>query len=280
MKNSISKLTSIFAGIICCLALFSCAGIKPQLATVKAPVKQNEIVVSDNLKTFLAKNKTFSVVLRTPNRSDNITMAQREQDIVYKELEKALIAAGFDVKDRASVDNVLKNISTTAKDSKGDVFDYAQIGKLLNVDMFIEITSLSFNEPFNQYTYKMKATGVQQELKDTNNVLNTAYAQFSFRLVIAETGSVGGMYTIYQQRCTEGCDFYVINRKVRATQSLGLFGYNSAPQPQSATLFQMPDQFGSDKAYRKANWKYEGSEKEAAVAAYFATQLINALKNK
>lgn len=282
MKNLIKQLAFALVGTVCCLSLFSCVATKPQLASVQAPVKQNEFIVSNDLRAFLAKSGKKSVVLRTPNRPDNITVAQKEQEnIVYNELEKALIGAGFDVKDRASVGNVLGNISRTAQNRDGDIFDYAQIGKLLNVDIFIEITDLSFNVPFEHRTYKLKSTGVEYRLNNAANVLNTTYAQFSFRLVIAETGSVGGMFTMYQQRCTEGCDFYVLNNPKRVTgaSSFGLFSMQApAAQPQTSILFQMPEQLGSNTAYAKLNWEYWGDEKE--IASYFAAQLIKILNNQ
>jgi hypothetical protein len=266
MKNFFSMSALLITSLISALLLFSCAGVKPQLATVKAPVKQNESVISANLKTFLANHPDFSVVLRTPDRADDITVAQREQDnIICNELEKALIAAGFDVKDRASVTNVLNQMNRSEKKSKDDIFDYKKIGQMLNVDMFIEITALSINLPFYQDTYQIKATGEQRHLRDANGnvmrVLSASYAQFGFRFVIAQTGSVGGMFTVYHQRCTEGCDFYVLSR------------------PGQSTLYQMPDQLGSSTAYNQLQWVFYGNT-DREIAAYFANQLINALKSK
>ncbi|MDR2084256.1 MAG: hypothetical protein LBP67_04610 [Bacteroidales bacterium] len=250
MNNLINNFTKVIIGIVCLLILISCAP-KPQLAVIKAPVMEDVLISSDDLKAYLASHPKLSVVLRIPQNTENITSAQKENNTTfYNELEKALIMNGFDVKDRASVENILKNTT--------DIFDYEQIGKKLKVDLFIEITELSFYEPYYPSEYKIKSTG--QKYTITNKILNTSYARLSYKIVIAETGSVGGMFTVYKQRCTEGCEFDVI--------------YRDGMLPK----YRLPEQRNNDMWYDKINWTFYNTYAE--ISAYFSNQLINTLRNK
>ncbi|MDR0799203.1 MAG: hypothetical protein LBN18_05545 [Dysgonamonadaceae bacterium] len=251
MNTLIRKSTGIMIGVIVCMTIVSCGGPKPQLATVKAPVLNDMIVATNDLKAYLATHPKLSVVLRVPQGVQNVTSAQQEQNnFIYAELEKTLLMAGFDVKDRASVQNILQNTS--------DIFDYEQIGKKLKIDLFIEVTELSLAIPFYQPNYKVKATGSQYTT--SSEALNTSYARFGYKIVIAETGSVGGMFTIHKQRCTEGCDFEVLFRTGMPTK------------------YRLSEQRNSDIWYDRINWTFLNTQNE--VAAYFANQLVNALKNK
>ena len=262
--NLISKIFTIF---LVCIVLTSCKMLKPQLSTVTVEKKQDVVVASDNLKTFLASHPKLSVVLRTPPMvTKDITQAQetskeqaKEQawlNKVYDALEQELILNGFDVKDRALVNNVLSNINTTATDQKtGDVFDYAKIGKILNVDLFIEITTAPkflYEFPPN---YKIKESGSYYEAK---GALSVIYIEFAYRLVIAETGSVGGMLKLYHQTCLDGCDFYVLHQKSEPAK------------------FQEIKYAGSNLFASKITFGFATTEDKVAI--FFANQLINSLK--
>ncbi len=267
--NSIVKKTTLF--VLGISLLVSCNPMKKtQLANVSVQKKQDVIVASDNLKNFLSarqkSNQSLSVVLRTPQTATaNITQGQvvsKEQtwlNKVYDALEQALILNGFDVKDRAMVNNVLNNINTTASDQKsGDVFDYAKIGKVLNVDLFIEITTpprFLYEQP---NIYRIKEFNSPME---TRNALNVAYIEFVYRFVIAETGSVGGMFKVYQQACLDGgCDFYILQQ---------------SGQP---TKFQETKYAGSNMFASKLSFFFVTPEDQ--IASFFANQLVNYLKNK
>ncbi|MDR1592663.1 MAG: hypothetical protein LBS16_07280 [Prevotellaceae bacterium] len=254
MKTFIKDVCIVFAAG---LLMTACTSIKPQVATVVAPKIPDETVISPDLKTFLATHPKLAVALRIPAATKSITEAQQEdknsvdKNYVYSALEKELMNAGFTVIDRASVESVLSN--------KDNVIDYAQVAQKTHVDLFIEIQDLQLDAPFYQSEYKIKGTG--QRYRSESKPFNTTYAVLSFKLVIVEKGSVGGLFTLYKQTCLNETDIQVLLRDGYPTRYR--FGY----EPENMW-------------YSKLTWAYGLANSREAIATHFAGLVINILKNR
>lgn len=81
--------------------------------------KQNEIIATQTIKDYIKSNTTPSIVLKAPN-SEKKTTQSDPNSYIYNAIEKELLLAGFDVKDRGLFNEVI---------SKSKEIDYNEIFK-------------------------------------------------------------------------------------------------------------------------------------------------------
>jgi hypothetical protein len=200
------KTISVF--LLCAVIISSCS---PKLAVIKTKQRANDINISTTLKEFLKTHPQPSILLRVPYTPSNVTEANVKPNFIYGRIEKNLDKAGFPIRDRGLVEQVLKNGST----------DYVEIGKVTKADLIIEIQNIEFSDN-TTHTYQNKA-GTMVYLKKTSEPINlcnnnncTYYTQLSPRsasldckVTIVESGATVGYFTLYYTTCDEGCEFYV-----------------------------------------------------------------------
>ena len=124
------KTTNIFLFISLSLLFFSCV---LQKGTLQYEGKKDEIIATETIKDYMAKNKNPSVVLRVPHVEENATKSD-PNDYIYNAIEKELIIAGFDVKDRGLFSEVMKK--------KNESVNYAEINELTGTDLILELVKI------------------------------------------------------------------------------------------------------------------------------------------
>ena len=191
MKRNVLLLIGLSFLIVSC---------SPKLAMVKTAAKKNDITITSDMKQFSRENKNPSVVLRVPFSTSSVSKAEQKRLLkyndIYNQIEKNLLKAGFTVKDRGMLNNIL---------STGQ-YDYAEIGKKIETDIIIEILSIDFE--INNYVYKATEKETNKEIAVEGNKLNPKIAKIECKLTIVDKGLTGGMLTLYYTTCTKGCDFY------------------------------------------------------------------------
>jgi len=135
-----NHLTILMLAVYVCISaviLSSCGSM--QLAVVKAKPRANDINIKFALREFLKTNPNPSILLRVPrasNTQQNVTAEDlSKQSFVYGRLEKNLDRAGFPIRDRGLVEQLLI----------GGSANYAEIYKVTGADLIIEIMSLNLN---------------------------------------------------------------------------------------------------------------------------------------
>ena len=196
------NLRSVVAIAICLAGLTSCSS----LLTVRTQPKKNDITISPEmkeLKTTLQTTHSLAVVLRVPNSSDKVTAEQASQNSnLYNRIERNLLKAGFTVRDRGLLENLLKTGQT----------NYEEIGKTIQTDIIIEIMSLNFGE--DNFVYDVVKKKNQKPIRLMYPV-NPLVAKLDCKLTIVNKGQMGGVLTLYKTACTEGCDFERANHFMR-----------------------------------------------------------------
>ena len=191
MKSNVLLLIGLSFLIVSC---------SPKLAMVKTEAKKNDITITSDMKQFSRENKNPSVVLRVPFSTNSVSKAEQKRLLkyndIYNQIEKNLLKAGFTVKDRGLLNNIL---------STGQ-YDYAEIGKKIETDIIIEILSIDFE--INNYVHKATEKETNKEIAVEGNKLNPKIAKIECKLTIVDKGLTGGMLTLYYTTCTKGCDFY------------------------------------------------------------------------
>ncbi len=185
------------------LVLSACGPTNYQ-AIVKPEKKEDDIVISPELKDFLRNKPNPVVVLRVPYTTTKVTEAEQKTlttyNNAYNQIEKNLMKAGFTVRDRGLLNNLL---------STGQA-DYSEIGKKIQTDLILEIQSVDFEiENMSDHVID-KNTGKTLELTDSCFV-NPVYAKLECKIVIVDRGQTGAVLTLYDQTCKDGCDVEVLS---------------------------------------------------------------------
>ena len=175
--------------------IVSCAS---QLAIVKTEPKKNEITVILDMKQFLQENKNPAVVLRVPYSTSSVSEAEQKRLAqhanLYNRIERELLKAGFTVRDRG----LLNNLLSTGQSS------YAEIGKRIETDIIIEILSIDF--AVDNYVHTATLKNSNKEIFATTN---PKIAKLECKLTMVDKGLSGGILTLYYTSCTDGCEFVV-----------------------------------------------------------------------
>jgi len=251
LKNSVKMKHRTFFVICSLFLLVSCA---PKLAMVKTIPKQNDIIITSEMKQFSKENRNPSVVLRVPYVTSSISETERKHlskyNDIYNQIEKNLLKAGFTVRDRG----LLNNILSTGQSS------YAEIGKKIETDIIIEILSIDFAIDNYVHTAILKKSN-----KEIFVTTNPQIAKLECKLTIVDKGLSGGILTLYYTSCTEGCDFMFSKQTSSMggifTQGLALGGS------------------GVDNPYLQPSWSPEANQTTLeSVISYFSDIIANILR--
>jgi hypothetical protein len=160
----------------------------------------NEQIASNAIKTFLAKNSSPSIVLKAPKSGRKSTTSDRNT-YIYNAIEKELLVAGFNVKDRGLFNAVME---------KSKEVNYKDIKELTNTDLLLELVQVSRKVKFKTNKVQTKK-GEEKVLKNSDFTLYGAVIEF--KLTIIETNQFAGSYTFYWSPCTNldySCDCEVV----------------------------------------------------------------------
>ena len=167
------------------------------------PIDSNEIIISNDLKDYFKKGDQRKIVVRVNNASQSIVKDENVDYVTYN-IEKSLLKAGFDVKDRSLLQEVYK--------SQDRYEEYKKIGQITGADLILEIQNISY------VLDKNKTKAINLDLSSPgcnfckeNTWTDEKYAKQSFqpqdysvipvfifeaKLIIIKDGKIGGAFKI------------------------------------------------------------------------------------
>jgi hypothetical protein len=173
--------------IVCCLSLISC-GLKK--AYVQYEAQNDEIIATPNIKKYMKDNPNPSIVLRVPKPT--LSAEQEDNNIyLYNAIEKELLLAGFNVKDRGLFSEVM---------TKSTGMDYAKINELTGTDLILELVKVETKSPFT--TNKVYLENGEIDVIKNFDVTNYG-TQIEFKLVMVKNNEYGGSYSFVYSPCME-----------------------------------------------------------------------------
>ncbi|MBC8485767.1 MAG: hypothetical protein H8D45_06970 [Bacteroidetes bacterium] len=184
-----SNLVLILAGV---LLFSSCALQKGHLSFQG---KNDEIIATPKIKDYLKTRTNPSIVLKAPNTETKSTQSD-PNSYIYNAIEKELLIAGFDVKDRGLFNEVV---------SKSKEIDYRELKKLTNTELLLELVYVSIKIEYGTNKFYTK----NGEQKVVNQNFTKYGAVIEFKLIIIETNEFAGSYSFYYTPCSSentGCE--------------------------------------------------------------------------
>ena len=153
---------------------------------VRPPERVPEIVTTDVLKNYLNAHPKPSVVLRVPYSTKNVAEAEQklnqDYDNAYNQIEKALMKAGFTVRDRGLLNSILS----------GGNENYEEIKKKVNTDLIIEVTRLDFAVDEKVGDFIETNTGKVLHSPDPDKYYADPQSSiFSFKIIVVDKGQLG-----------------------------------------------------------------------------------------
>ena len=166
-----------------------------QKGYVKFKDKPDEIITTQAIKDFIKKSPNPSIVLKAPKLEDKSTQSD-PNSYIYNAIEKELLLAGFDVRDRSLFNEVV---------SKSTEINYNELKKLTNTELLLELVNVSTEIEFGTNKYYRK----DGKPKVVNYIFIKYGAVIEFKLTIIETNQYAGSYSFYFIPCSEpthGCE--------------------------------------------------------------------------
>lgn len=149
---------------------------------------RDEIFTTEELKSFLTKHQdSISIVLKVPN-TEKSTLQSDPNSKVYNLIEKELLKAGFNVRDRGLFTEVLK--------SRDDV-SYEKLHSLTQTDLILELVYID-----DKVTYATNTIHTKQGKSIISKYELRQYgASFEFKLILVEKNQFAGSYTFKYNPC-------------------------------------------------------------------------------
>ncbi|MFZ2205520.1 MAG: hypothetical protein WAV23_02935 [Minisyncoccia bacterium] len=173
----------LFYAIILITIISSC-GIKRGYLQFKS--KNDELIATDKIKVFMKKNPNPSIVLRVPQASNGATQSD-QNSYVYSAIEKELVIAGFKLKDRGLLNQVVNSQS---------VLDYQKLSEY--TDLILELVKVDTKVPFNTNVAYTR-DGTERVLKNIN--YTRSGASIEFKIILVKNNEYGGSYSFFYAPC-------------------------------------------------------------------------------
>lgn len=168
------------------LFLTSCQSSK----YIKFSEKENEIFTNQNLKEFLAKNKTPKVVLRIPSTSSQVTDIN-DNSYLYNAIENELLSKGFIVRDRQLFNQIVTNNENN--------LDYSVLKDKSDTDLIIELSHLKQDVLHETNKYYDMNNREKVELRDKHRRYG---AIVEFKVIIVDKNEYAGIYRFNYTPCS------------------------------------------------------------------------------
>ncbi len=184
------KFKTILSLILLLAISYSCSTTK----TVKFTEKQDDIIKTESLKTFLEKTKNPKVVLRVNHASYTVT-EDENIDYLFNTIENQLLASGFVVRDRQLFNQIIENDDNT--------IDYEVLKTKSDTDLIIELIKLDPKVIYrtNKYYDKNNAQKVETDIEK----YKWYGASVEFKVVLINSNEFAGVYKFNYTPCVEGC---------------------------------------------------------------------------
>jgi len=157
--------------------------------------KTDEIIATPLIKDYLKNHPNPSIVLKAPNTENKSTQSD-PNSYIYNAIEKELLIAGFDVKDRGLFNEVV---------SKSKEINYIELKELTKTELLLELVNVSTKIEYG--TNKIYTKDGESKVAKQNF---TKYgAVIEFKLTLIETNQFAGSYSFYYTPCSSensGCE--------------------------------------------------------------------------
>jgi hypothetical protein len=165
----------------------ACASLN--MVVVRPNLPREDSVTQPSLQNFMRSAVNPSIVLRVPAPQGQLTQAQAQQGDLersraYNAIEKELVKAGFTVRDRGLLEEVLRSTQN---------LDYRVIQSKIEAQLILEIVSITPKDYSND-VYSRAKDNTTGRLRRGTFPLNGW--QFQCKVVIVTSGEIGGIYTI------------------------------------------------------------------------------------
>lgn len=181
--TNILLLLSLFLGIA------SCSSSK----TLKLNKKQDDIVKTESLKSFLKNNKNPKVVLRVTNTSYTVTEGE-DINYIFNTIENQLLSSGFVVRDRQLFNQIIGNNDNNV--------DYSVLKNKSDTDLIIELTKL---DPKVKYSTNKYYNQKNEEKLEKNYSHERYGASVEFKVILISSNEFAGIYKFNYTPCVDGC---------------------------------------------------------------------------
>lgn len=157
---------------------------------LKFDKRNDEVFATSKIKEFMRKNPRPSIVLRVPNTNTDALQSD-QNSYIYTAIEKELLKADFDLKDRGLFNQVVNS-------QQG--LDYSKISQLTGTDLILELVkinpkiSISTNKAYTK-------DGIPKLTKDFNYTRDGA--SIEFKIIIVKNNDFGGSYTFNYTPCQD-----------------------------------------------------------------------------
>lgn len=188
---------NLFLFFIFLILFTSC--FKVQKAIVTFSETSPDIYTKLSLRKFFQSNPNPKIVLRVPQSAKDATTEESfSHSNVYNAIEKELLKAGFNVRDRGLFNEILEKTNTT---------DYSKITDLTDTDLILELVNLRSDIEYRTNKYETPKKRKQRKLTGGSITLYGASAEF--KIILIKTNEVAGSYEFNYAPCTQGCPYYV-----------------------------------------------------------------------
>ena len=173
-----------------CLVAVSLSGAVVAAAThaiVEPRVPRPDNVTRPSLLAFMEAVPNPTIVLRVPAPQARVTQAEGQQgsadlNQAYLAFERELVKAGFTVRDRGLLEEILRSNQN---------LDYRVIQQKIDVQLILEIVSIG-QRSYNTDTYIDANSHRERRLKQGEFQITGWH--FEGRVVMVGTGEIGGIY--------------------------------------------------------------------------------------
>ncbi|MBS1738517.1 MAG: hypothetical protein JSS98_18195 [Bacteroidetes bacterium] len=198
------KKYNFYLTVIAILVMTSCA---LQKGHIQFNSKPNEVIATPMIKEYMKLHPHPAIVLKAPNSENKSTQAD-PNSYIYNTIEKELLLAGFDVKDRGLFNEVV---------SKSNEINYVELKKLTGTELILELVQVSRSIEYGTNKYYGK-DGTE---RTSNNYTFKKYgAVIEFKMTLIEKNQYAGSYSFNYTPCGKvdksNCDCEVAYKVVPA----------------------------------------------------------------
>lgn len=160
--------------------------------------ESKDMITTDKLKTYLDETENPDIVLRVPNSIENPTESSSSiYKPFYTTIEKELLRAGFNVRDRALFNQILSQSS--------DGTNYAELQSTTETDLILELVDISTEVEFTTNTYYESTEFDEKKTFDNDYSLTLYGGKVEFKVVLIKDNQFAGSYVFYYEPCPNGC---------------------------------------------------------------------------
>ena len=223
-----------WGALVLALAFAATSSAAPtDLVIVQPHVAQPDNITRPALVTFMRQTESPTIVLRVPAPQAAVSQSQGSQgsadlNQAYLAIEKELVKAGFVVRDRGLLEEILRSNQN---------LDYKGIQQKIDAQLILEIVSIA-PRSYATNAFVDARNHRDGQLKSGDFAISGWH--FESRVVMVNSGEIGGIYSA--DIVPQDLHFIVAGRRILNATAQGKvdkehLGYGFGPVEQAAPLF-------------------------------------------